>query len=138
MKNMFLEAGRIVNTHGIQGEVKIIPWCDSPEFLLNFNTLYLDEEPVKVLSSRVYKGNLLVTFEGVADVGAAMRLKEGNFSSAVMTLLCRQDGILLPTSSAWKFVTLQTTGCRHPAEVWTPPAQPVYVVKGEREYLIPP
>ena len=26
MKNKFLEAGQIVNTHGIQGEVKIVPW----------------------------------------------------------------------------------------------------------------
>ena len=46
MKNRFLEAGQIVNTHGIRGEVKIVPWCDSPEFLLQFDTLYLDEKPV--------------------------------------------------------------------------------------------
>lgn len=45
MKNQFLEAGQIVNTHGIQGEVKIVPWCDSPEFLLQFGTLYLDGTP---------------------------------------------------------------------------------------------
>ena len=30
MKNQFLEAGQIVNTHGIKGEVKIMPWADSP------------------------------------------------------------------------------------------------------------
>ena len=30
MKSQFLEAGQIVNTHGVQGEVKIVPWCDSP------------------------------------------------------------------------------------------------------------
>ncbi|MEI3262511.1 MAG: hypothetical protein V8S11_11880 [Flavonifractor plautii] len=47
MKNQFLEAGQIVNTHGIQGEVKIVPWCDSPEFLLQFDTLYLDGTPVR-------------------------------------------------------------------------------------------
>ena len=46
MKNQFLEAGQIVNTHGIQGEVKIVPWCDSPEFLLQFDTLYLDGAPL--------------------------------------------------------------------------------------------
>ena len=47
MKNRFLEAGQIVNTHGIQGEVKIVPWCDSPEFLCRFDTLYLGERPGK-------------------------------------------------------------------------------------------
>ena len=42
MKHRYLEAGKIVNTHGIAGEVKIMPWADDPDFLLNFKTLYLD------------------------------------------------------------------------------------------------
>ena len=42
MKNQFLEAGQVVNTHGVRGEVKIVPWCDSPEFLCGFDTLYID------------------------------------------------------------------------------------------------
>ena len=75
MKNQFLEAGQIVNTHGIQGEVKIVPWCDSPEFLLQFGTLYLDGTPVRVRAARVHKGNVLAALEGVADVNAAMALK---------------------------------------------------------------
>ena len=33
-KKRYLESGKIVNTHGIKGELKIYPWCDSPEFLL--------------------------------------------------------------------------------------------------------
>ena len=41
MKQRFLQAGQIVNTHGIQGEVKIVPWCDTPEFLCQFQTLYV-------------------------------------------------------------------------------------------------
>lgn len=38
MKHRYLEAGKIVNTHGIAGEVKIMPWADDPDFLLNFKT----------------------------------------------------------------------------------------------------
>ena len=114
MKNQFLEAGQIVNTHGIQGEVKIVPWCDSPEFLLQFGTLYLDGTPVRVRAARVHKGNVLAALEGVADVNAAMALK-GKIVSI------DRSGVVLPEG-------------RH---FIAPPAHEVYVVKGEHEYMIP-
>ena len=75
MKNQFLEAGQIVNTHGIQGEVKIVPWCDSPEFLCQFDVLYVDGKPIKVRSTRIHKGNVLAFLEGVDNVNAAMAMK---------------------------------------------------------------
>ena len=49
MKQAFLEAGQIVNTFGVKGEVKIMPWCDSAEFLLPFRTLYIDKAPRRVI-----------------------------------------------------------------------------------------
>ena len=30
MKKRFLDSGKIVGTHGIKGELRIDPWCDSP------------------------------------------------------------------------------------------------------------
>ena len=33
MKKQYLEIGKIVNTHGIRGDIKVQPWCDAPEFL---------------------------------------------------------------------------------------------------------
>ena len=35
MLKEFLEAGRIVGTHGIKGELRVDPWCDSPNFSHN-------------------------------------------------------------------------------------------------------
>ena len=75
MKERFIEAGEIVNTHGVRGEIKILPWTDSAEFLAAFRTLYIDGKPVRVRSSRVHKGTVLAALEGVEDVNAAMRLK---------------------------------------------------------------
>lgn len=74
-KKQFLECGKIVNTHGVKGEVKIQPWCDSPDFLKKFKTLYIGSDAYKVISARVHKECVIVLFEGVNDVNEAMRLK---------------------------------------------------------------
>ena len=60
MKERFIEAGEIVNTHGVRGEVKILPWTDSAEFLAKFRTLYIDGAPVRVLAARVHKQTVLL------------------------------------------------------------------------------
>ena len=139
MKNQFLEAGEIVNTHGIQGEVKIVPWCDTPEFLCGFNTLYIDGAPVKVRAARAHKGNVLARLEGVDDVNAAMRLKDKRVS-------IDRTGVELPDGRHFiadligLTVIDDDTGAELGAiaDVLTPPAHEVYVVRGKgKEYLIP-
>ena len=35
MPKKFLEAGKIVGTHGIRGDLKVQSWCDTPEVLLH-------------------------------------------------------------------------------------------------------
>ena len=68
MQNRYLEAGRIVGTHGLKGELRLEPWCDSAEFLAPIKTLYWDKagaQPVKIVSSRPHKSLLLITIEGV-------------------------------------------------------------------------
>ena len=71
----YLEAGKIINTHGIRGEVKIEPWADSPEFLKGFKALYIDSRPVKLLSARAHGRFLIAKLEGVDDMNAAEALK---------------------------------------------------------------
>ena len=58
-KQQYIEAGKIVNTHGVRGEVKIQVWLDSPEFMRRFKTIYIDSRPVKLVSSRAHKGFLI-------------------------------------------------------------------------------
>jgi len=139
MKNRFLEAGQIVNTHGVRGEVKIVPWCDSPEFLCQFSTLYLDGRPIEVRAARVHKGNVLASLAGVDSVEAAMALKG-------KVLHIDRTGVTLPEG---RHFLADLIGLRvldadgggelgTVTEVLTPPAHEVYVVRGPgREYLIP-
>ena len=44
MKKKYLEAGKIVGTHGLGGMVRIQPWSDSSSFLSGFSVFYLDEQ----------------------------------------------------------------------------------------------
>ena len=137
MRQELLETGQIVNTHGIRGEVKIVPWADSPEFLCQFSTLYIDGAPVKVRSARVHKGNVIALLEGIGDVNAAMclknkvvcihrkdaRLPKGAFFLADII------GLDVVDENGGKLGVLQ--------DILSPSLQQVYVVKGEREILIP-
>jgi len=139
MKSQFLETGEIVNTHGVRGEVKVLPWSDSPEFLCQFKTLYLNGGPVRVVAARVHKNAVLLTLDGVDTVEKAMRLKGQVVSVA------RED-VHLPKGRHFladlvglrvlDTVTGEDLGAVE--EVLTPPAHPIYVVRGSgKEYLIP-
>ena len=133
----FLDCGEIVNTHGVHGEVRIVPWADSPEFLCRFSTLSVDGSAVDVASSRVHKGSVIVRFKGVDTVDEAMALKG-------KTVQIRRSDAKLPEGAFFLADIIgldvvdeagQKLGVLN--EVLSPSLQQVYVVKGEREIMIP-
>ncbi|MBU5434882.1 ribosome maturation factor RimM [Pseudoflavonifractor sp. MSJ-37] len=139
MKSRFLEAGQIVNTHGIQGEVKIVPWGDSPEFLCGFDTFYIDGAPVKVRAARAHKGNVLARLEGVDDVNAAMRLRN-------KVVQIDRTGVILPEGRHFIADLIGLTAIDDDtgaelgvvADVLTLPTHEVYVVEGQgKTYMVP-
>ena len=75
-KKKFLEIGQIVNTHGLKGDVRVDPWCDGPEFLCRFKTLYLKNgDTVTVERSRVQKNVAVMKLKGVDTVEQADLLR---------------------------------------------------------------
>ena len=46
MELTMIRAGRIVNTHGVRGEVKVLPEGVEPELLLDCPALYVDGAPM--------------------------------------------------------------------------------------------
>lgn len=77
MKKQYLDSGKIVGTHGIKGEVRIEPWCDSPSFLCEFDKLYLDNkgETFIEVKSRPHKNITLSKIKGVDTVEEAQKYK---------------------------------------------------------------
>lgn len=136
MRQKYLEAGEIVNTHGIKGEVKILPWCDGPEFLKAFKTLYIDGKSYKVEASRVHKTMLLCKLQGVDDVSVAQTYKgktvkiDRDSAPIAEGRVFIADLIGLPVYAEGEEIGKLT-------DVLTGPANDVYIVKGEKEYMIP-
>ena len=77
MKKQFLEIGKIVNVHGLGGVVKVMPWCDSAEFLCEFETLYRgkDHTPMEIERTSVQKNMALIKFAGIDTPEAANALR---------------------------------------------------------------
>lgn len=77
LKKQYLETGKIVNVHGLKGEVKVYPWCDSPEVLCQFDVLYTNKGtvPMEVQSSRIQKNMVLIKFKGIDTIEQAEELK---------------------------------------------------------------
>lgn len=134
MKLQFLEAGEIVNTHGIRGDMKILPWADSPEFLLDFNRVRIAGKEYIVEDCRVQKNCNLLKIKGVDTVEVAQLLRgkvveiyredapaDLIFAAELIGVDVQEDGI-----SIGKIV-----------EVLDYPGNKVYVVEGEHRYMIP-
>lgn len=73
----YLEIGKIVTVHGLRGDVKVQPWCDSPEFLCAFPVLYLGKEKkeVEVIDARVQKNMAVLRLGGYETVEQAETLR---------------------------------------------------------------
>lgn len=77
MKKQYLETGKIVGTHGIRGEVRIEPWCDSPEFICEFDRLYLDDNGQTFIDikARPHKNIALCKIKGIDTIEEAEKMR---------------------------------------------------------------
>ena len=137
MERELIEIGRIVNTHGIKGELKLLPHEESPEDLRGLSALFVDGRERKIRSARVHKGALLVTLEGVEDVNAAMRYKGRRVFIDRADAPLPEGGYFIQDIIGARVVSESGGEIGVLAEVIDAPAGMVYVVRGETEHLIP-
>ncbi|MBR6103272.1 MAG: 16S rRNA processing protein RimM [Ruminococcus sp.] len=72
----YLEIGKIVSVFGLKGEVKVQPWCDSPDFLCEFDVLYYKSgTPVEVEKARVQKNIVVMKIKDCNTVEEAQKLR---------------------------------------------------------------
>ncbi|MBC2284705.1 ribosome maturation factor RimM [Listeria booriae] len=146
MEQMF-NVGKIVNTHGLMGEVRVMSQTDfADERFVPGNELFLfaknSKKPEKLVikTHRKHKNFDLLTFEGIVGINSVERMKEGMlkvpesqlgdleenefyFHEIIGCEVYTEEGELLGTIS----------------EILTPGANDVWVVqqKGEKDKLVP-
>ena len=117
----------------------MVPWADSPDYLKQFHTFYLGDKPLTALSVRVDKTNVLIHFEGIDTVEAAMKLKGKTLSVARSDARLPQGRHFL--ADLMGLTVIDTATGRELGiveDILTPPAHNVYVVGGgARRYMIP-
>ena len=134
MKLPYIEAGEIVTTHGVRGEVKVLSWLGSPEMLCEFDRCRIEGREYAMDAVRVQKTCNLVKLRGVDTMEDAQKLRgktmelyredipdELIFASELVDMEVYADGACIGKIK----------------EVLDYPGNSVYVVQGEREYLIP-
>ncbi|MBR6243800.1 MAG: 16S rRNA processing protein RimM [Ruminococcus sp.] len=141
MKKEFLEAGKIVTTHGIRGEVKIMPYTDIPDILCEFDRLFIgkNKDEIFIERSRVFKNTVIAKIEGIDTPEQAEKLRN-------KMLYMHRDDLELDDDTYFiqDLIGLEVKDADSGelygkiADVMQTGANDVYVIKdGEKEYLVP-
>ena len=140
MKKEYLEAGKIVTTHGIRGEVKIMPYTDTPELLCEFDRLFIgkDKAEIYIDRARVAKNMVIAKIEGFDTVEAAEKYRN-------KVLFMHRDDLELDEDTYFiqDLIDMEVKDADSGfvygkiTDVLQNGANDVYVIKGDREYLVP-
>ena len=144
MKQAYLECGKIINTHGFRGAVKLENRCDDPSVLASLKRVWFLEKdgsyrPCRVLHASVQKQFVIATLEGVNDEESANRLRETLIYAAREDIPVEEgshfivDLIGLPVKDADTGAVLGSV-----LDVNTRGARDLYIVKTEKgEFMVP-
>ncbi len=76
----YLECGKIINTHGCRGDLKVDPWTDTPDVLAELGRVFLKEgesmRAMTITRASVMQGRfVLLGLDGVSTMEAADALR---------------------------------------------------------------
>ncbi len=91
MLKKYLELGQIVSTHGVRGEMRLNPWCDSPAFVKKIKTVYFDkngEKSIAVESARPHGNIVILKLNGIDTIEQAQTYRN------TVLFMKREDAVL--------------------------------------------
>ena len=79
-KSKFLECGKIINTHGVKGGLKLESWCDTPQDLASLKKVFIKKGSefvkYKIKRASVFKQFVLMELDGINDIDTANSYRE--------------------------------------------------------------
>lgn len=137
----YIQVGKIVNTHGIRGDVKVLPLTDDTKRFEELKSVFIGDDKLKLEISKVgyAKGNVILKFKNYDNINDVEKFKN------TTVWIDEKDKVKLPQYSYFihDIVGLEVylsdgTHLGKVKDVLQPGANDVYIVKGEgKEYLIP-
>lgn len=88
-KRKYIECGKIINTHGCHGGLKLESWCNTPYELAGLKRVFIAENDdfieKKIKKASVFKQFVIAELQGITDMDTAMALKN------TVLYACRDD-----------------------------------------------
>ena len=134
MRLQYLEAGEIVTTHGVRGEMKVLPWSDGPDFLMDFRRVLIGNKEYAVEQCRVQKTCNLLKLSGVDTMEQAQSFRGKTVK------IYREDApadLIFAAELIGMQVYSDEESIGEITEVLDYPGNKVYVVQGQYTYMIP-
>ncbi len=139
----FLEVGKIINTHGLRGEVKVVTWTDSPEVFEGLKNvvakLRTEEKNLVIKNVKYQKNNIIVKFDGIDAIEDAQKLKNAVLSASRDELGELPEGVYYIADLVGCEVFEDAGKIGVLADVFTAGASDVYDIKreGKKNLLVP-
>ena len=132
-----IEAGKIVNTHSLYGELKVQPWSDTEDFLCDFDVVYIDEKPFEVEKARVHKNCVLLKLKGINNINTAEQYRNKLVCVDRDEVELDEDTYFIQDLEGLTVIDSEGTELGKLKEVISLPSNDVYVIRGTDEYMIP-
>lgn len=140
----FLEIGQIVNSYGLKGQIKVVPFTDNIQRFSKLKTIYIEIEKqlkeFKIEEVKYHKNNILIKLENINDINDAEKYKNCYIK------IDRKDAVKLPEDTYFivdligiEVFTQENVILGKIIDVFPTGSNDVYVVKDElgKQILLP-
>lgn len=134
----FLTVGKIINTHGVKGEVKVLPSTDDVKRFNELKEAYINDQLFKIVGVKFQPGKVILKIEGIESIEEAEKFKNQYIK------VKRENAVKLPEDSYYEAdiigsVVYDEVGKRLGKidEIIYTGSNEVYWIKDKNEVLIP-